>query len=88
MSCDKTNFSIIFNKNVSLDLGLKLLRMEGSKFGLAGSYGEGFVIPGPVLGTECWRHKFGIGGVEARSVMVELVSKVRWGLVREGFMSE
>ncbi len=55
-----------------------------------GSYREGCVAPGLVLGPAWWRQKFGIRGAEASrgSVVVKQVSEVGGGLVMEGSVSE
>ncbi len=55
-----------------------------------GSYGEGSVAPGQVLGPERWRQELGIRGTEGagRSVAVKQVDEAGGGLVVEGFMSE
>ncbi len=55
-----------------------------------GSYGEGSVAPGPVLGSVWWRQEVSIRGAEAagRIVAVEQVGEVGGGLVMESFVGE
>lgn len=55
-------------------------------WGEGGSYGEGSVAPGPVLGPEWWRQEAGIRGAEAvgRRVVVEKVGEVGGAMVMEG----
>lgn len=53
-------------------------------------YGEGPVTPGLVLSSKWRRQEVGIRGAEAvvRSVTVEQVGEIAWGLVMEGFVGK